>query len=144
MQVEISRSQAVLHGEPVFPENVVKEGVQQSFLDARADPSESGFSSNLKKPNPEFRMLIHYPLFQEDDELDVGIRPGFFDEDQSEGEDALEELSRSRWSGSNSRPSPAAGSEHGRNVRVNVEPHCSHPVGNQRVLQTHGLMCVNN
>ena len=40
-------------------------------------------------------MLIHYPLFQEDDELDVGIRPGFFDEDQSEGEDALEELSRS-------------------------------------------------
>ena len=72
-----------------------------------------------RTPNPGCRFPALPPV-PEDDELDVGIRPGFFDEDQSESEDALEELSRSRSSGSNSRPSPVAGSDHGRNVRPRI------------------------
>ena len=91
---------AVLHGEPVFPENVVEEGVQQSFLDARADPSEPGSPIHIESQETEsqFPDAGSLPPVPEDDEIDVGIRPDFFDEDQSEGEDALEELSRSTGS----------------------------------------------
>ena len=111
---------AVLHGEPVFPENVVKEGVQQSFLDARADPSEPGSPIHIEsqETEPQFPDAGSLPPVPEDDELDVGIRPDFFDEDQSEGEDALEELSRS--ASSVSRPFPDTGNEHSRNVRPRV------------------------
>ena len=68
----------------------------------------------------------------EDDELDVGLRPDFFDEDQSQVEDALEELSRS--ASSVSRPFPDTGNEHRRNVRPRVaerrvNPHCTIPQG---------------
>ena len=84
----------------LFPENVVKEGVQQSFLDARADPSEPGSPIHIEsqETEPQFPDAGSLPPVPEDDELDVGIRPDFFDEDQSEGEDALEELSRSTGS----------------------------------------------
>ena len=110
---------AVLHGEPVFPGNVVREGAQQSFLDARDDyEPESPIRNEPEQTESQIPNVESLPPVPEDIELDVAIRPGFFDEDQSENEDALDELIRS--SGSNSRPLPATGSEHDRNVRARI------------------------
>ena len=110
---------AVLHGEPVFPGNVVREGAQQSFLDARDDyEPESPIRNEPEQNESQIPNVESLPPVPEDSELDVAIRPGFFDEDQSENEDALDELVRS--SGSNSRPLPATGSEHDRNVRARI------------------------
>ena len=57
---------AVLHGEPVFPETLSRKvfsSLSLMHVQIRANPDPQ-YTSNLKKPNPNFRMLVHYPLFQ--------------------------------------------------------------------------------
>ena len=130
---------AVLHGQPVIPEEVVSGNEQQSFLDARnADDAVSeGYSPSIGEVpesqaidvEDEFPFIDwgddnnNLPPIPEDEEFenDRIVRPDFFEENEevSDGADATEELAAAvssnqdrRRSGADIRPE--------RNVRPRV------------------------
>ena len=105
---------AVLHGQPVIPEEVVSGNEQQSFLDARAadDAASEGYSAsvgeNLEQhviddsDGSEFPFInwgddnTNLPPIPEDEDFenDRIIRSDLFEDqnEESEGADAAEEL----------------------------------------------------
>ena len=118
----------MLHGEPSVPREVIGDGEQQSFLDARrrddedepslsqvtpesfAPPASSpstGEESDLPHINWE-EQDAQLPPVPEDDELDDpgwGIRPGIFDADEdSEGTPFLDEIGEERNADNRTRP----------------------------------------
>ena len=99
-------AQAVLNGEPVVPFEVVREDGQRSFLDVRRPRRERERKRQEEETeNPNEIPTTHavssdLPPVPEDDEDDWNIRPGIFDGEEGEEEDAevdaIEEISQSR------------------------------------------------
>ena len=117
-------AQAVLNGEPVVPFEVVREDGQRSFLDVRRPRRERERKRQEEETeNPNEIPTTHaissgLPPVPEDDEDDWNIRPGIFDGEEGEEEDAevdaIEEISQSRRR--NEQPPVPA-----RNVRPRTE-----------------------
>ena len=133
---------AVLHGQPVIPEEVVSGNEQQSFSDARAadDAASEGYSPSVGE-NPEQHVIddsggselpfinwgddnTNLPPITEDEDFedDRIVRPDFFEDqnEESEGADAAEELAEAASSSlDRRRTGTAIPSE--RNVRPRAE-----------------------
>ena len=121
---------AVLHGNPVSAEDVVSQGQQQSFLDARRNEEVSAEAARpeaIPIEDAELEEQIDFPHInwgdgadlppvpEEEgdlDEFDWTLRPGLFEEDgESDGPPALEELAE-----------PARSSDDRRRTNTNEEP----------------------
>ena len=133
---------AVLHGQPVIPEEVVSGNEQQSFLDARAadDVASEGYSPSIGE-SPEQHVVddsggSEFPFItwgddntnlppipeDEDFENDRIVRPDFFEDEneESEGADATEELAAAASSNQDRRRTGTAIRPE-RNVRPRTE-----------------------
>ena len=116
---------AILNGEPVFPQDVVSEGQQQSFLDARVDRNDESEEYPSPSQAPAESRLTPVP---EDDE-DIWARPDIFDDEiHDEEEDAgvdpeepNEVESSSAPAATRTRAHASANASPGRNVRQRIE-----------------------